>query len=344
MQARSDSPRILAVQTAFLGDVVLTTPLLRAIRARFPGSHLAFMGTPAGVGVLEGLEAVDEFISYDKRGAEKGLSGMVAKARQLKSRGFEIAVCAHRSARTAILLAMSGIRTRIGFANGAMPWLYQRTVPRDPGLHEVERNLGLMEVLDWTPDGFDARLELSDLPPAGEDLLGDGSDGPRVGICPGSVWPTKRWRADGFAEVADRLADSRGARVYLIGSEADRVAAAEVERSSKSAVVNLAGRTGLRDWLRVIRAMDLVITNDSAPTHIACAFGKPTVVIYGPTTSRQGFAPWSDNSRVVEAGGLGCRPCGEHGAKRCPEGHFKCMDRVDAGRVLESAVELLEGR
>jgi heptosyltransferase-2 len=344
MAADSRAPepsRILVVQTAFLGDVVLATPLLRALRARFPAAFLAFMGTPAGTELVRGLAGVDEFLVYDKRGAERGMAGLMKKARELKAMNFDTVVSAHRSARTAALLYLAGIKRRIGFATSAVPWLYHHRVPRHPHDHEVLRNLGLLGPLGGPPENLDLSLGLPRPMAAGPNLLGGNGAGPRVGICPGSVWATKRWMAEGFARVADALSEEAHASVYLIGAGQDEEAAAAVAGMARSRVNNLAGRTSLSEWLSLIAAMDLVITNDSSPTHIACALRVPVVTVFGPTTTDQGFSPWGNSSRVVETAGLACRPCGEHGARRCPEGHFQCMGRVRPGHVLAAARELL---
>jgi heptosyltransferase-2 len=338
--AEAEPQNILLVQTAFLGDVVLFTPLIAAARARFPRSRLAFLGAPAGCELLRGLPGLDEVIAYDKRGREAGLAGLRAKARELKERGFDLALSGHRSARTAFLLALAGIPRRIGFGSAAVPWLYHRCVPRRPDRHEIRRNLELLAPFGGPPADFVPRPLLPELPPAGDDLLAPGPR-PRVGLCPGSVWPTKRWSAAGFARVADGLRERLGASIYLIGAPDDRPAADEVVAAAREGLIDRVGRTGLRDWVRLIAAMDLIVTNDSAPTHIASALRVPVAVLFGPTTPAQGFAPWGGLSRELEVAGLSCRPCGEHGARRCPEGRLRCMEDLDPARVIEAATALL---
>lgn len=337
-------PRILVVQTAFLGDVILTTPLLAALRRRFPGGHLAFLATPVGCAALSGLAAVNEFIVYDKKGAEKGAAAFFRKARELRGKRFELAVSAHRSARTASLLALAGVPRRIGFSSSALSFLYHDRVVRDSSRHEVLRNLALMGPLGGAPEGFEPRLELGPLGPEVSKLIQDDGRRPRIGLCPGSVWNTKRWPAEGFARVALALRERYNAAVYLLGAEADRAAAGEVSAKTQGQVINLVGQTGLAEWMRLMAEMDVVITNDSAPTHIACAAGVPAVVIFGPTTPEQGFAPWGNRSRVLEVKDLSCRPCGPHGGRECPEGHFQCMKRLPAEEVIAAAESLLEGR
>jgi len=336
--------RVLVVQTAFLGDVILTTPLIKAVRGIWPGCRLSFMGTPGGCAVLRGLSGLDELIVFDKRGLDRGTAGLRARAAELKEKEFDLAICAHRSTRTAVLTTLSGIPLRAGFETAAFPWLYNLRAPRNPSDHEVMRNLSLLAPLGGPPDGFEPELCLPPVEPEAEPA-GMDSEGPRVAFCPGSVWATKRWPAEGFARLAEMLVEDYKASVYLTGSGDDRQAAAEVLALCRvrGKITDLTGKTDLSQWLSVMGRMDLAVTNDSSPTHVACALEIPVVTVFGPTASGQGFAPWSSKSRVVEVKGLPCRPCGAHGADRCPEGHFKCMELIRPQDVLAAVDELLSG-
>ncbi len=336
--------RVLVVNTAFVGDVVLTTPLLRALRERFNDGFIVFLGTPGTVELISALPFVDKFMTYDKREAERGINGLRKKAAELRELGFDAAVSTHRSARTALLLKMAGIPERIGFATSVFPWLYTHRAPRDPDKHEVLRNLELMVPLSGPPEGFEPGLCLPEMEPAKQDLLGDGAGKLRVGLFPGSIWNTKRWLPEGFARVGDRLREERDAAVYVLGMEQDREAASEVGAYSRGPVINMSGKVGRKDLNRLLFSMHLVITNDSAPAHIASALQVPAVVVFGPTSSSQGFSPWQRRNKVVENNELACRPCSLHGAKRCPEGHFKCMETVTPEQVVKAANELLGKR
>ncbi len=341
MEELGDDPAVLLVNTAFLGDVILCTPLLRALKAKYPGGALTFMGTPAGCETLRGVPFIDDLIPFDKRGGEQGRRGTIEKAGQLRERAFDLAISTHPSARAAVLLAMAGIKRRVGFATSDLPWLYHERVPRFPDVHEVERDLALLGPLGGPPAGF--RPDLSLARPetgVGRDYIGNASR-PRIALCPGSVWPTKRWRAAGFARVADILLDRTGGTVFIIGSREDEAAAAEVEALSSKKVANLAGKTSLKEWMGLMAGMDLIVTNDSAPTHIAGAYNVPVVVVYGPTAAGQGFYPRGPGA-VVEVHDLKCRPCGRHGSKRCPEGHFKCMELISPEEVAGAAMRLLK--
>ncbi len=334
-------PRVLVVNMAFVGDVVLSTPLLKGLREKYPEAFIAFMGTPGAAGLLKGLPILDEIITYDKKGTERGIRHIRQKARQLKEMSFDMVVSPHRSARTSILLALAGIERRIGFASADLSWLYHQRVTRDEYKHEVLRNLSLLEPLGGIPPGFDPELILPETNPPDPEILGAGKGKFKVAISPGSEWRTKRWHPEGFARAGRILKQEQAAELYLLGMENDAAVAAEVEEFLKGEVINLTGRLSRESLNNTLAAMDLLITNDSAPAHIASAFKVPVVAVFGPTTPEQGFAPWQSRGRVAEVKGLPCRPCGKHGAARCPQGHFKCMELLRAEDVAAQAAELL---
>jgi heptosyltransferase II len=339
----ADPKRILVVQTAFLGDVVLVTPLLQALRLKYPTAHLALLTTPTGAEILAGFPALNEILSFDKRKRDRGTRATLALGRKLREARFDLALCPHRSARTAVLTALARIPHRIGFADSALPWLYHTAVARDFSRHEVMRNLQLLNPLGGPPPGFQAVLALGSAQNLDLQQLGLSGNGLKVGLCPGSVWPTKRWTAHGYAGLADLLQEQFHAKVYLLGAPQDAAVAAEVAGLCRQPVRNLAGRTTLAELVGVIDRMNLLVTNDSAPVHIASARRVPVVAIFGPTVPAQGFAPFQERAAVVELP-LDCRPCGAHGPRTCPLGHFRCMNDLQPRQVLDRLIPLLQGR
>jgi heptosyltransferase-2 len=340
--------RILIFNSAFPGDIVLTTPLIRAVYERFPGAYLAFCTTPAGVRLLAGLSYLDRLIVYDKHGSQRGLFGMLQTALRIRREQFDLVISAHRSARSALLLKMAGIGVRVGFQQSAWPWLYSVRVPRKREFHETERNLSLL-----APFGVDMSKVSNRpvLPVTGEEAnhvfgqLGVGlprGSGPLVVVSPGSVWGTKRWIAERFAQLIDLLVEMYRARVIIVGSPLDREQADRLIAACKSRLLDLVGLTELRELCALVRKADLLVTGDSAPMHIAWAFDIPTVAIFGSTTPDLGFASLSGFCRVVEVKGLECRPCSDHGPKRCPLGHFHCMQGVTVDMVQAACKEMLE--
>jgi heptosyltransferase-2 len=349
MPEKSDQPaqdkiRILVVQTAFLGDIILTTPLLLALKAAYPNAHLALLTTPIGKSALEGLPELDEIISYDKNGTERGLSAFFGKAKEIRQKKFDLALSAHRSFRSALLLAFSRIPILVGFEDASLHRIYHLRVKRKPSDHEVLRNLSLMDPVKEIPRGFEPKVQLPlpknfSLEKFGVDRAGK----TLVGFAPGSAWPTKQWPAERFAELARKLAKDLGAKIVLLGDKADLEVCREIEKGGGNAVDNFCGKTSIQELFGVVSKLDALVTNDSAPVHIASAFSIPAVVIFGPTTPAFGYGPWLNPHQIIEKE-VACRPCHHHGPVKCPEGHFKCMLDVGAGEVAEAVMKLLKGK
>jgi heptosyltransferase-2 len=334
------------LQTSFLGDTVLTLPLIAEIRRRFPVKKLAVVCQPAGRELLRNHPAIDELIVDDKKRADRGWKGMCAKAAELKARRFTVAITPHKSLRSALLLALAGIPCRIGFRQSAGWFFFHHRVARDPLRHDVERNLSVLEPLGARVDECMRALDLpvnAAVENAVDDkfhALGISGDRPIVGINPGSVWPTKRWSAAGFAELILMLKQRLDCQVLLFGGGEDAAVIDDVQSRCAKIGVNLAGQITLGEIGAAIGRCAVFVTNDSGPMHIAVARRVPTVAIFCATTPELGFFPYSANA-IVMGRELSCRPCASHGGRRCPLGHAKCIREVGADRVFESVRRLL---
>lgn len=306
----------LVIQTAFLGDVVLTTPLLAALAARH--GPVDVVTTPAGAALLESHPAVRQVIRYDKRGNDRGLRGLRRLARALRAAGYHAAYLPHRSWRSGALAVLARIPVRIGFADSPAALSYTRRVPRARTGHEVERLLAL--------DGGGMAA-----PPVALALTGDeeaaadrwlaarGIASGFVALAPGSIWGTKRWPY--YADLARALAEP----VVVIGGPDDAALAASVAEAAGSLGHNAAGALTLRASAALIRRASVLVTNDSAPLHLATATATPTVALFGPTVPEFGFGPRGTDDTVLGIAGLECRPCSAHGPQTCPRGHHRCM-------------------
>jgi heptosyltransferase-2 len=340
--------KILVAQTSFVGDVVLTTPLLAALRQRFPGAHIAVLCTPRGKEILAGHPAVDEIIILKKKRDGGRRSGIFEMARTLRERGFTMAISPHKSLRTALILSLAGMPLRIGFRQSAGWFLYHRRVQRDALAHEVDRNLSLLRALGAEAESAEATPRVEPAPAAREaatrlfDELGIGRDATVIGINPGSVWPTKRWTAEGYAAVSAALAKKHDARIVVFGGPDDREIAERVVRLADCGAVSIAGRLSLSELAAAVDQCKVFITNDSGPMHIAAARGVPVVAIFCATTPALGFYPYASRAVVVEKE-LPCRPCGDHGGLRCPLGTEDCMRLVRPEDVLLGVERLLDG-
>lgn len=339
---------ILVVQTSFLGDVVLITPLVSETRRRFPDARLSVLCTPGGGAILAGSPDIDEIILLEKKRDGGGRSGLWRKAQELRARGFTLAISPHKSFRTALLLFLARIPLRVGFRQSAGWFLYHRRVDRDADRHDVERNLSLLGALGGAPAGRGPAPRVEATPAAREKVaalfrsLGVGGDGPIFGLNPGSVWPTKRWTAGGYAQLIGALKQKYGGAVVLFGGPGDEATVERILSLSDGAAVSLVGRVGLGELAAAVERCAVFITNDSGPMHVAVARGVPVVAIFCATTPSLGFYPYAANAVVVEKE-LACRPCGAHGGRRCPLGTEDCMRLIRAEDVLLGVERLLEG-
>lgn len=338
--------RILIAQTSFLGDVVLSTPVFAALRRHYPDAHITVLVRPESADILDGHPHVDAVLTDDKRNRERGL-GSLRVLRKLRAGRFDMALALHKSFRTAWLLAAAGIPRRIGFRQSAGWFLYHRHVRFDPARHAVERNLAILTGCDIDANGAVTRPFVA-CPPAATarlrtllDAHGVAADARLVAVAPGSAWATKRWTVDGYAALLGDLQRDLGATPLLLGGPGDAAYADAVARAAGGSVVNLVGQTDLGMLTAAIDRSRLLVTNDSAPLHIAVARGTPVVAIFGPTTPAQGFGPYTDRACVVQRE-LSCRPCSRHGGPRCPIGTHACMREISHTDVRRAAAALLQ--
>jgi heptosyltransferase-2 len=332
-------PSSLVIQTSFLGDTVLTTPLLVQLANRGPVDVVA---TPAAAALLRGHPAVREVIAYDKRGADAGLLGLFSLASRLRATKYDVAFMAQGSLRSAVLAWLAGIPSRIGFATSSGRWLYTQRVAYREDLHHAARLLQLAR-----PNGREAtpeELRPSLAPGAAERSAVDAlltehavaAGTTLIGLAPGSVWGTKRWPY--YPEVAQLVADM--GRVIIVGSAADREAAAAIVAAAPAAI-DATGRLSLLASAELIGRCGVLVTNDSAPLHLASAMRTPTLALFGPTVPAFGFGVLAPDSAEMGVDSLPCRPCDRHGPKRCPLGHHRCMRDLAAVAVAERARALL---
>ena len=328
--------KILVYQTAFLGDLILTTPLIESIKNLFPNSHLAIITKSFGKDVLKNNPYVDELIIFEKK-----KDSTIELIKKIRKR-FDIAISPHRSHRSSYVLFLAGIKKRIGFDKYGFSFLHTDTVQhRFDGTHEIERNLKLLEKLP----NFDEKKLAKD-PKLFLDKEEDKyiekynlTSKNYIVIAPGSKWATKRWTAKGFATVIDYLISNKE-DIVLLGGKEDEEFVHKILDSTKHKPLNLVGKTSLRESFALVKHSKLLISNDSAPVHMAVSFNIPIIDIYGPTVKDFGFYPYK-NGIIIEVEGLKCRPCGLHGHNKCPIGTHECMESIDPKTVIENIGKIL---
>jgi heptosyltransferase-2 len=342
----ADWENLLILQTSFLGDTVLTLPLIAEVKRRFPVRTLSVLCQPLSRELLQGHPAIDEIIVDDKKTLDRGFAGLRRKAAELAARGFTLGLTPHKSLRSALMLYLADIPTRVGFSQSRGWFLFHHRVERNLARHDVERNLSILEAFGVKVEECRRDLDLPVSPAAEASVaqklkdLGIITDQPMIGVNPGSVWPTKRWSPEGFARLIVLLRQKYQCPVALFGGAADAAVAKEVFERSQGGAINLAGQLSLGELPAAIRRCRVFVTNDSGPMHIAVAERVPTVALFCATTADLGFYPYTQHAVVVEKR-LSCRPCSTHGGLRCPLGHQDCSRLIDAETVLNAVEKLL---
>jgi heptosyltransferase II len=329
-----DRSRCLVIQTAFLGDVVLTTPLLSALAQRH--GPVDVVTTPAAAGLLEHHPDVSEVLRYDKHGAARGWRGLRRLGSELRARRYRSVYLPHRSLRSAVLALWSGAPERIGYSDSAAALTYTRRIARPGTGHEVERLLALAQPFTGAAPPVSLGLTAADYAAAEAWLTARGVSPGFIAMAPGSVWGTKRWPY--YGELVSRLEG----QIVIVGGKEDAELARSIVQASSGKAVSAAGALSLRESAALLRRARLLVTNDSAPLHLATAVGTPVLALFGPTVTEFGFGPRRPGDVTLGHAELACRPCSRHGPPVCPLGHHRCMRDLSV-EVVARAVATMAG-
>ncbi|MBI3088035.1 MAG: lipopolysaccharide heptosyltransferase II [Candidatus Omnitrophica bacterium] len=288
--------RILVIRLDRIGDVVLSTPVLQALRDAYPRAFLAMMVRPVCRELVEGNPCVNEVLLYDKDGRHRGILSTIRFARGLRRHHFDTALVLHPTNRSHWIPWLAGIPVRIGYDRKS-GWLLTHRVPhrkQEGARHEAEYAVEMLRVLpapDGGPGGLEPPRVLSPYVPihpaaeAGVARLFQerGVDGasPLVALHPSASDASKRWPAERFAQLADRLVESCGARVVLVAGPDDARHARAVEQAMRRRPLNAAGALSVGELAVLLARCRLLVSNDSGPVHVAAAVGTPVVALFG---------------------------------------------------------------
>jgi heptosyltransferase-2 len=340
--------RILVIRLTALGDVLLATPAVRALREAHPQARIDWLTQAVYAPLLEGLPFVDEVLRYE-RTRDRGLGGTLRLFRTLRSRAYDAVVDLQRKPRTAIIAGASGADVRVAAHRRTFRGLLAAGLGRDQplrGPHQTKRYAAALSPLGaGLAEPGPLQIGLSpavrvEAEAEVDKLLGDARQ-PLVALAPGSVHATKRWSPLRFAEVGSALA-AGGRDLVLVGGPTDAAELDELRAGLGARPAIDARWLGLPALAVLLSRCALVISNDSGPVHLAQAVGTPVVAVFGPTEPLR-WGPRGPRGRVVTLQ-LVCSPCTNHGGTRCPLGHHACMRDLATAPVLEAALALLEGR
>jgi heptosyltransferase-2 len=333
--------RILLRSTNWIGDAVMTTPAMAAIRAAFPEAEIVVAANPAVAELFRRHPFCDRVLLFDKKGVHRGLSGLLRFAAELRRERFDLAILLQNAIEAALLALLAGIPRRAGYRTDGRGLLLTDGVPLGEAercLHHTEYYLRMLRALGI--EGEDGRLRLEC---TGEEIawarqaLGPGR---YLAVNPGAAYGSaKRWFPERFAAVADTLAREYDLQVLLTGGPGEAEIGRDIAVAMRAPVLNLIGRTSVRQLMALLSLCRLVVTNDSGPMHVAAAFGVPIVAVFGPTDHTT-TSPLGSAVRIVRRQ-TDCAPCL---LRQCPTDH-RCMEAVTVDDVLSAARDLLaEGR
>lgn len=340
--------KLLIIQTAFIGDVILTTPLINAIKEVYPLTQIDVITVPQCKEILQNNPSINQIIPFAKK--SKSLLAFLKFIYYISKQKYNVSVSPHSSFRSGLIPFLAGIRIRIGFKRNLQKVLLTHSVPHPTEGHKISKNLKLLELL---PNARTIMLNnkifnfseqttiypneenynkiqvlLNSLPLYKKLIL----------LAPGSVWFTKRWPLNNYYLLAEKLLNDDFV-IILSGSPAEKDICdsilwnvANKFPEKRDFVKTTAGEFNLLDSSALIEKVDLVICNDSGTLHIANAFQKTVFAFFGPTVKRFGYYPYQKNDQVFEVD-LECRPCGKHGNIKCPENHHDCMNLIKVETV-----------
>ena len=324
--------RILIIQTASLGDVILSTALAEALHKDLPGAEIHYLIKKGYQSLFKGHPFISKVLFWDK--SKRKYAGLFRLIREVRHNKYDAVINVQRFASSGLISTLSGAKMRSGFKKNPLSLFYTHTyehiISKDGVLHEVDRNHALISTL---VSSVAARPVLY---PSVEDVkvVSAFSTKPYITVSPASLWFTKQYPEDKWIDFLNNI--SSDWVVLLLGSGADTGLCERIKSQTGSNVMNLAGQLSFLQSAALMKDAVMNYVNDSAPMHLASSVNAPVAAIYCSTVPAFGFGPLSDNAHIIELNEpLYCRPCGLHGYKQCPEGHFKCALQIQTNQLTK---------
>lgn len=311
--------RILVIQTAFLGDVVLASPIWENLHAAYPHAQIDVVVKKGNESLLEGHPFLSKVFVFDK---QKKVKNILDLGKTLRQQHYDLVINLQRFASSGILTLLANGKESRGFQKNPLSLLYAKRFPHQmkANWHEVDRNLSLISDLIIAPKRR-PQLYPSQLD---QDKVKALQNNAYYCMAPTSVWFTKQAPEHIWLQLIEKLKQTN-ASIYLLGAPTDRKDLEALKNKAPDAqIINLAGELSLLQSAALMAGAQHNYVNDSGPLHLASATNAPVTAFFCSTVPEFGFGPLSDNAQLIEVKKLACRPCGLHGHKACPKAHFKC--------------------
>ncbi|MCH8306349.1 MAG: glycosyltransferase family 9 protein [Candidatus Marinimicrobia bacterium] len=337
-----NSDRFLIIRLSSIGDIILTTPLVRALRKAYPDALIDYLVKEEFRELLVNNPHIDNVYSFDPA---NGIKDIIKWRKKIKRNGYNSILDLHGSIRS-ILMTRWLWRVELGKLNKKKFKrfflaklginLYEQISPVTQRYFEAAQEYGLID------DGLGSELFHGDQIP--NEMKNVVENKKYIVMAPGAGYFTKRWLPEYFAILADELIEKNKKEIFLIGSAADKGICDEIKKSMNNYVHDLSGNYGLLETAAIIDASDALITNDTGMMHIAVSQKIPVLAFFGSSTEELGFFPYSDNYSVLENNDLSCRPCSHVGRNSCPKGHFKCMKDISPRLAYTEFMQLMDSK
>ncbi|MDO8446305.1 MAG: lipopolysaccharide heptosyltransferase II [Deltaproteobacteria bacterium] len=337
--------KFLIIRLGSMGDVVLTTPVIKVLKDRYPDAELDFLVKKEYSNLLAANPNIRKIIPFNSKGEHRGVRGLLNAASELREERYTHVIDLHGNLRSRMISALLRGSKTLRYDKQALKRRMLLLGLKVHTIHTVDAYLEALEPL-FVGAGLKPAptpiLYLSKADKAKAEVFLVENDLSNasviIGLAPGAKWRTKMWPEENFIEVGRRLVKELGAKILVFGGPDEAELCIKVaEGIGKGTCV--AGKVGLRDAAALISRCKAFVSNDSGPMHIATAVGTPVVAIFGPTIRGFGFSPLG-KSAIVEKE-MKCRPCSLHGGDKCPNGHFECMKGIPVDEVFERVRELL---
>lgn len=332
-----DLKRILVRGTNWIGDAVMTTPALNALRTHYPDAEIVMLANPLVAQLFQFHPSVDRVIIYDRKGYHRGAAGFIRMIKEIRSNKFDVAFLFQNAIEAALLALFSGVPRRAGYTTDGRRLLlnYPVTVTAaDKLMHHTDYYCQLLSRLGVVVGEEQLLLACTEEEQqwAAATLESDNV----IAINPGAAYGSaKRWLPERFAEVADALASRYGATIVLTGGPGEKEIGCDIAAAMSAPSINMVGKTTVRQMMALLAHCRLLISNDSGPMHVASAFSVPIVAVFG-STDHTTTCPASQNVKIVRKQ-TDCAPCM---LRQCPTDH-RCMTAISADDVVIAAFELL---
>ena len=335
--------RVLVIQTAFIGDAILTLPMLQKLKQLNPQIEIDVLAIPSTKEIFEASGYVNTVIIIDKKDEHKSLRALNKFIRKLKENNYSKVYSPHRSFRSAYITLRLGVNDSYGFDNSSLKYVYKNLVKYVRTHHEVQRNLELIG--ENTSDDnwkIKPKINLTEAVKSKVDNIISIKNITEdfIAIAPGSVWATKRYPKESYRGLVESLIN-KNETVVLIGSKIDRTLCKYITNDLEDKVKNLAGESSIVETICLLKKAKLLVTNDSAPTHLGMCADIPVLTIYCSTIADFGFYPYNDKSKYISYDDLDCKPCGIHGYNKCPIKTFPCGRELTLQNVLIEIEKML---